>query len=348
MLKLTELTGREIRVEGIQTWNQPAFDQVLANFVDKHKAEEIGSGGFGTVLTVPCPPNGRPTAIKLFKPQGNAANQLKYSETLQLKFKKQPTPVNGELDGVIWPRHLLTILDSGSGSTQVIGYTMRLLKGVKSMSDLLRVDWRNKNYVSNNVIVNLLKIVHQTISELHHLGIVLGDIKPENHLVSKRMAYRVDVDAFGYPGIPAEQYSIEYLMPEYAVASGSQLRRTTTLSTDSDWYAFTIMAWQCLMLYHPVRDGSFPHGHAAYNLPVAHRGLHDLSALSPEVKLPNRLPPEGIGDQTLAYFKRVFHDRQRGVFPKEILDRMTWRRCRVCRSQFASKSCPICARSKRA
>jgi hypothetical protein len=217
----------------------------------------IGEGGEAKVHSDPKRFSG--LLLKLFfHPDDNefkgdpvaALEKLKEIQTKLLEFPKNLP------ERVIVPLKLARDPDAPSGMT-VAGYFMHFLKGAEQLAYYKKPDFLNGLGIEhvdilNWTIIPVFRDLHNTVTELHghKPQVLIGDFSDTNVLVKGSAAYLCDADSFGFGKYPARMGKPEFSDP---------LLSKKGPSSDTDWYAYTILLVQSLL-------GVMPYG-GIYTLP---------------------------------------------------------------------------------
>jgi len=210
------------------------------NGVRYELGEQLGRGGQGAVYAVK---SGR-LAVKLVDGQGSSnrermRNQLIHVRRLPLGDLSLAKPLE-----MLRPPHT--------------GYVMELLTGMVPIKSLLSppkgqaptVDW----YLQTGGLQRRLLVLGRTanvLSRLHGKGLAYSDPSPANIFVSSDVDFAevwfIDTDNLRYestPGSNAGVYTPGYGAPEL-------VRGESGVTTLTDAYAFSVIAFQTLTLAHP-------------------------------------------------------------------------------------------------
>ncbi|NIO03989.1 MAG: hypothetical protein GTN74_05060 [Proteobacteria bacterium] len=228
---------------------------------------KVAEGGEGAVWTLENPKL-RGSVVKVFR-----AHKLRepgfVTETEQ-KIRAIRVIKNNDRS-MAWPYFPVY-----SARKQFIGFAMRRVEG-KQLSTVMHPlaskpicgDWNRGDYV--RLSVDLVR----KVETLHQLGIVLGDLNPNNFLVdiASRSLLFVDMDSYQFTlngrtfrcpvGMP------EYTPPEYQGRNFKTFDRTQ----ESDYFAAAVLIFQILMRGKlpfdivggegpviNIRNGNFPYG----------------------------------------------------------------------------------------
>ncbi len=110
----------------------------------------------------------------------------------------------------------------------------------------------------------------------------------------------------------------------------------------SDWYAFALMLFECLLLVHPY-GGLYEPKLAANRMPHGRRPLKRITVLHPEVRYPTKgIPTDTLPDELLHFYDELLVHDKRQAFPQLLLESLRWTKCLTCGLEHARKACPHC------
>ena len=300
--------------------------------------QTIGKGGEAEIYELAAK-----VALKLFKQpdhpdfltseeQEAAKDRLSEHQTKLLAFPK----------GL--PRRVVTptaVARSGKGDkAPIVGYTMPFLKGCNLLYDYSRKKFRAG--ISNQFIVELFRDMHQTLSAIHKLKVVIGDFNDLNILVrgSQPEAYFIDADSFQFGKYKARMFTLRFVDPLLCEADEMQLAHPH--NADSDWYAYNIMLMQSLLFVGPY-GGIYRPKDKTNRIPHDARPLQRITVFNDNVRYPKpAIHYKVLPDELLHHFHQVFEEDARGAFPAHLLE-MRWDSCSKCQLEHARRVCPDCA-----
>lgn len=293
-------------------------------------AQLIQSGGEGMVFSW-----GQDTAVKLYHtPQAHHAAKLTHFCHTRLGQHLPP--------GVLGPQALVT-----NKQGQVIGFQMpKLPTGAHALKRLSIPLFWQKQQVSISGAIQLFQTIHTTLSQLHQLGVIVGDFNdqnlfftlPDTHYPTSN-AYWLDVDSYQFDHFPCAVAMLAFLDPQlYHVADFSQ---QPYFSAHTDWYAYFVLLIKSLLHVHPY-GGT----HKQYKSLQA-RVTAGITILDSSVTYPqNARSPETLSDDLLHYLHHIFAQGQRDIFPLQLLttyaaDVIT---CPHCHQPYprTRQQCPAC------
>jgi hypothetical protein len=272
-------------------------------------AQLIQSGGEGMVFGL------GDTAVKIYhQPQARHAAKLHHwlNNGLSLRLPAQ----------VLAPCDLVT-----DSQQKAVGFVMnRLPVGAQALKQLANPGFWSKQAVTTAAVVALFQEIHRSLSQLHQLGVVVGDLNDHNLFFNSLAQteppvfapYWIDVDSYQVGGFPCPVALESFLAPElYAVADFSRQPVFTPLT---DWYAYFVLLVKCLLQVHPYggvhRTSGVHRRHATLRTRAAAR----VSVLNTEVIYPQRARPlESLSDDLLHELHRVFDQGERQPFPLNLL-----------------------------
>ena len=300
--------------------------------------QAIGKGGEAEVFNL-----GGDKALKLFKspnhpdyqkfPQQQQAAKVRLAQH-QHKLRQFPPHLPNR---VIQPQELVT---DRSGQT-ILGYTMPLLTGIEVLNKYSQRSFRQVG-ISNQTVVQIFQDLHDTVSLLHLAQVVIGDFNDLNVLVKGTKAYLIDADSFQYGSFPCQVFTARFVDPLLCDPQRSQLSLQKSYSVNSDWYTYSVMLMQCLLLVSPY-GGVYRPQKPSRRIPQDARPLKRITVFHPEVKYPKpAIPYQVLPDDLLHYFVQVFEQDLRQEFPRHLLDNLHWQTCSNCGQEYARPSCPNC------
>ncbi len=313
----------------------------------------IGKGGEADVYKLDSK-----LALKLFKtpdhpdfrpfPDQAQAATVRLDE-LQAKLRSFPDLGRPEIVG---PVDLVTDRQGG----RIVGYTMSLVPDAIPIARFSQP--RHRRDVDAATVTSAFRQLHDLVSSLHRRGVVIGDFNDLDVLVTEGpQVWLIDVDSYQLPAppggglaFPCRVFSERFLDPTLCDET-TGLVPVHAFSPDSDWYAFSLMLFASFLLtdayggIHKSPTGSSRAGKnpAARKVLPSQRRFRRITVLHREVKYPKPArPPEILPDEWLDHFDRLLHQDQRGEFPRQLLESVTWTTCHDCDLEHARRACPRC------
>ena len=210
---------------------------------------------------------------------------------------------------------------------------------------LSAVNFWQQHALTTQLIVPLFQRLHQTLSRLHQLQIVVGDLNETNiylTLPANNVAglFWIDVDSYQFAHFPCPVAMPAFLDPElFHVTDFSQRPYFTPLT---DWYAFTVLLVKGLLQVHPY--GGVHRRHKSLRA----RAAAGISILSGDVTYPPQArPPETLSDDLLHHLHLTFDKGKRRPFPIQLLHQyaQTLQTCSPCQLSYPANrpGCPACS-----
>lgn len=298
----------------------------------------LGKGGEADIFKLD-----QDTALKVFKPpdhpdyQGfpdfQKAAMVRLQEHQQ-KLRHFPYQLP---DRAIVPQALVT----DAKGRRILGYTMTLLQGTEPLLRYTDRSFRQTGITSQDM-VGIFQDLHQTVTELHRLGVIIGDFNDLNVLIQGQEAYCIDTDSFQFGQFACRVFSDRFLDPLLANPKHASPILYHPYTEEADWYAFTVMVMQCFLFVHPF-GGVYRPANPDDRIPHCHRPLKGITIFHPEVRYPKpALPPQILPDDWIHHFHRVFQHQERGIFPPNLLSDVVWHQCSLCGQEHARLTCPHC------
>ncbi len=300
----------------------------------------IGEGGEAEIYDI-----GRGRVFKLYKSpthpdfkndpirQRLVADKIR---ELQTKLKSFPVGLPGQ---VITPLSLGT-----NDLNQAIGYSMVFLTDAEMLWQYTQRNFRQTG-VLNHMVVPILRDLHQSVTKVHQVGVVIADFNGLNVLVKDSRAYLIDADSFQWGQYMVRVFSSRYVDPSLCVWSQQEgmpiLNRPHNAL--SDWYAFNVMVMETMLLADPYQ-GVYRPMDPRNRIPNLMRPLKRITVFHDEVIYPKPAVPYGVlPDDLLDHFFATFNRDQRIPFPISLLDNLRWTVCTNCGTEHARPVCPNCS-----
>jgi hypothetical protein len=219
----------------------------------------------------------------------------------------------------------------------IVGYAMRALEGAVDIHRLGQRKWRDGNMRASEVLA-VFRELALTVSQLHALGVVVGDLNDGNVLVTAATGtdpwkpWLIDADSMQFAGFPCTVAHERFLDPRLY---GVDLDGGAALSRESDFYALAVLLFASLLYVHPYGGA-----HASFPT-LLRRAEARHSILRGDVKLPHSASrPDVLPDDAVAWFTKTFDRELREPLPRSILD-ARFTRC-ACGIEHAKRVCPAC------
>lgn len=176
------------------------------------------------------------TSIKIYK-QPERAEELE--NKLTILREKSPT----FHPSVVAPQELAFKDDK----KKVVGFSMRFLPDAQKLEDYFwHSDITADEDKFDQQIANMLYDISDGLKAIHRSRVVVGDLKPDNILVSKGKAFVVDFDSASLlPEYPADSYTPDYVDPR--LKSDVRSEGPFAFDPESDWWALGVIAFEMFL-----------------------------------------------------------------------------------------------------
>jgi len=218
---------------------------------------------------------------------------------------------------VVAPRELAT-----DGRKDIVGYSMELVGGAEPLRVLGQRGFRTKQGIEVPSVLRLFRELHRVVDAVHRSGVVIGDFNYLNVLVRGEKPSLIDADSFQFGNWLCRSFTTRFVDPLICDGKAKLPVQVKPHSAATDWYAFALMLFECLMFVGPYGGVYRPSKKTAL-IPEDARPLKRISVFSPEVIFPQKAVPltwlpKGVAD----FYGRLLHDDTRGIFPADLLERL--------------------------
>lgn len=305
MVRNVYLGGKRITLSSSMLMGQGGEAEIFS-------LKEVLSAGEALALKVWMPPDHPAFAGSdreaLRNQQAAAARIREYGEKLR-HFPRGLPPQ------VIQPRELAL-----SGAQEVVGYTMELLENTEPLRVFGQRHYRLSKGIEAPAVLRLFKALHATLRAAHRAQVVVGDFNYLNVLVRGETPYLIDTDSFQYGKWLCRGFTTRFVDPlicDPAERLPVQVRPHSALT---DWYAYALMLFECLMFVGPY-GGVYRPLKKSDVIPEDSRPLRRISVFHPQVVYPQKAQPlswlpRGAQD----FYGKVFENDWRGEFPLDLLE----------------------------
>lgn len=287
---------------------------------DVSASDIIGEGGEAEIYKID-----QQTVVKLFKQASHpdfahaphmALLAEKKDKERQDKLPQFPKQLPSK---VIAPVDFLYSTNK-SKPNQIIGYTMPYLSGSHPILEYTQRDFREKYGIDRTMLSNLFADMYRTLSELHQQNIIVGDFNSLNVLVQKDAPYFIDADSMQFDNFLCSGFTSRYVDPVLCQNMNKVPVLCRAYNKQSDWYAFTVMLFECLLYVHPY-GGVYKPANLLDRVTAEERPVKQISIFHPEVQYPKIAEPlSSIPKDLRGFFESTFANQQRSDFPFELLD----------------------------
>jgi serine/threonine protein kinase len=189
------------------------------------------------------------------------------------------------------------ILDQKS---RMVGFTMDRIDNSLPICKLFTTDFRNRNNITPEIIVDLVDNIQETLNSIHEKKIICVDLNELNYLVKEndfKTPYFIDVDSYQTPNFPATA-----IMPNIRDYNTNGFNRLT------DWYSFAIIAFQLFIGIHPFK-GKNPN---FKKNSLIERMKQNVSVFDKDTRVPASTRDfSHIPSHYMAWFERLFQKGER-------------------------------------
>ncbi len=191
-------------------------------------------------------------------------------------------------------------------------------------------------------MVAVLRDLWGTVDGVHRAGAVIGDFNDLNVLVRGTEAHLIDADSMQFGKFACRMFTARFVDPTRCDPKATSLVLAAPHTTNSDWYAFAIMLFQCLLFVDPY-GGVYVPKRVQDRPPHDQRPLKRISVFHPDVRYPKPATHYRVlPDDLLQYFHRMLEQDERGTFPHPFLEQLRWTTCTQCGIEHARAMCPVC------
>lgn len=251
--------------------------------VNLDKNHYKGSGGQGTVY---CKDG---MGYKIYHDPQKMISPAKIQELSMLKMPNVLAPKDVLLDG----------------NNNPVGFSMPFVKDTEFLCKLFVKSFRDKNNISHQGIIDLIKKMQETLVGIHKEGFLVVDYNEMNFLTSPNfeIPYYIDVDSYKTPSFPPTA------LMESVRDRVSPRNKFTELT---DWFSWAVVTFQLYMGTHPYKGR-----HPNYKPKDWLKMMDDnVSVFHPDVRLPaNTQDWAVIPKRHLEWYKRIFLNKERSIPP---------------------------------
>ncbi|MFW6121983.1 MAG: protein kinase domain-containing protein, partial [Petrotogales bacterium] len=248
----------------------------------------LAKGGEGTVYSK------KSVAYKIYE---NPDTMIPYGKIQELSVL--------ELPQIIKPEEIIRDKDG-----VIIGYTMRYVKNTHALCSLFPKKFRLRHNITNDIIVNLVKIFRKIIEYVHSKNILVVDLNELNFLVANKFddMYAIDVNSYQTTNFPA------------TVVMPSILDRHCNNHFDAgtDWFSWGIVSCRMLLGIHPYKGKHKDFKKIPLGDRMNARMKANVSIFHDEVSVPAACQSFDIIPQVLKdWYIAVFEDGEREPPPDD-------------------------------
>lgn len=306
-------------------------------------AQAVGKGGEADVFKIDAR-----TVVKIFKqpdhpdvagnPAEEKAARLRLKEH-QRKLKEFPSLVGSR---VVVPLALAT----DKTGDEILGYTMEFLANSEVLLKWSERPYRDAAKIDQNKVLDLFRGLHSTVRQLHNNRVVIGDFNDLNVLVQdESIPWIIDADSMQFGSFFCRVFTEKFVDPLLCDPKGLRPFLIKPHNAMSDWYAFNVMLFKCLLYCDPY-GGIYKPAKKSDEVLHAARPLHRITVFDKNVKYPKpAVPYDRLPDTFLDHFEMVFKEDRRREFPETLLGGMRWTKCTDCGAEHGRPTCPVCKKA---
>jgi DNA-binding helix-hairpin-helix protein with protein kinase domain len=297
----------------------------------------VGQGGEAEIYDL-----GDGRVVKWWKPAGHPdfLGQPAAQHAAQQRLVERPAKLRALPAGL--PRAVVAPIGlalAEQRSSEVVGYVMPKVVG-EPLHAYGEPRWRREHPIDGADVVAILLALHDALVGVHQAGVVIGDFNDLNVLVDGRQVHLIDVDSYQFGGFGCAMFGERFVDPR--LCDPQQLVPVRPHDRESDWFAFAVMVFRVLLGVGPW-GGVHQPAEPSRRCPPSQRALRRISVFSPEVVYPRAARPlSTLPDELAEEVRAIFECDRRGVFPRELLERLRLRRCSSCGEEHGRVHCPAC------
>lgn len=296
------------------------LDTRVMKAVHLAKLDQLGNGGEAVVYRE------GDHALKIFRTpddefylgSGDAPRRMREQAKSRLKDYPVKLPAFPVWvgDRVVGPIEFIQ-LDS---KYPVGGYAMKLVQDSVPLRQYTKRKWKRRKGITLNDIGQIFVDLYDTVAELHACGMLIGDFKPDNVLVRENSAYVVDAESMAYDQFRCRTYSEGYVDPLLCDPRLDYEVLVKPYNETSDWYAFTVVLFQCLTNLTPY-EGVYMTPPGEKPVKPAERSLRRISVFNKHVKVPGITESiKELPEELQHYFYNVFEGGLREKPTRELIE----------------------------
>lgn len=188
-------------------------------------------------------------------------------------------------------------------SKDPIGFTMDYIDGTEFLCQIFTKTFRQDRGVTNQQIVDLVKMMQESLEYIHSTHILVVDYNEMNFLLSKTFdtVFHIDVDSWQTPKFKAP-----------VIMESIRDRTSKTYTELTDWFSWAVVSFQMYIGIHPYK-GVHPKFKPAE---WSKRMDQGISVFDKAVTLPDTCQPlSSIPKKHLEWYKAVFMKNERSIPP---------------------------------
>ena len=225
---------------------------------------------------------------------------------------------------------------------KAIGFTMDIARGCAEVLKLSNKVFRGKQRITTNDILKLFLHMRTTTEQIHQSNLVIGDYNDLNVLFNDDYdSVFIDVDSYQFEKYPCPVGTDQFLDPQLF---GYDLSKNPSFSKETDYYAFAVMLFKCLLFVHPY-GGIHNQYKNMFDRIKNNVTVFDKGVIYPKIGL----PPDSLSDNFLNYFEQIFKKNKRTDLSVQMLQQLqgSFIECNKCGIYFSNTrgKCPGCQKT---
>ena len=253
----------------------------------------LSSGGQGSIYV-----NGG----KAFKIYHDANHAIPTKKIQELSLISNPH--------VVTPQDVIYDVSNGN----IIGYVARFISDAEPILKYFTKTFKSDNNISVNMILTLIKKMHETTVEIHKCKCLVVDYNELNILIKDESGglepYYIDCDSYKTPSFKSSAVMTSIMDRRVSNNSGGHL----VYNPDelSDWFSWGVLSFHALINIHPFRAA-----HPNYRPNQKETQMDDnVSIFDPKSRMPPSTNPLNIiPKRLLDWYKFIFTDTNNRSIP---------------------------------
>lgn len=260
-----------------------------------------------------------------FQGDNAQAEALRTSAKLRLQDKNEKLKAFPSLPPPAVSPTSLAFDSEDQQKRMIAGFCMPLIKDARPLRSYSDRAFKETSGIDNQQIVDLFIELHLALQDLHKNDVVIGDFNPLNILVANKRIHLIDADSWQFENFMCSTFCSSYVDPLICKPDSSCPEMTGTHTKLTDWYAFSVLFWECLLHVHPY-GGVYKPSNASLRCGPAERPLRRISVLHPDVQYPKAaLPFSNLPDPIIDFFCRLLVNDERREFPLNFLEQLKFK-----------------------
>ncbi len=300
----------------------------------------IASGGEAEIYDI-----GHARVAKVFKTAGHsdfAQDPIALKRATERILEHQhkllawPTSLPSE---VIGPIDLIYDL----AGKKILGYTMRFVADSEVLLKYSERKYRESRNIDANQTVEVFRSLVKLVTLIHQKGVVIGDFNDLNVLVGKAgQIHLVDADSMQFGKYKSRLFTARFVDPLVCDLRLPHLELSKEHTSQTDWYAYSIMLMQSLLYVGPY-GGIHTPPPGILRLKETDRIKNRLTIFDTNIRYPKpALHYSLLPDTLLDHFQGVFARDERPIVTEDLLSGVVFRTCLSCGALHARSVCPSC------